>query len=115
MLSLFCLLNVYKTSTAVSQTTEMKGSSAEEIQTTEGERDKNKLRGKERVLTPSLPSSLGELESIAVTHGAEEDHCQRHQSQLHSPRCLPGSAGSPPATRWMRWGVGGGAFPLRDR
>lgn len=64
------------------------------------------------ILTPSLPSRLGELESIAVTHGAEEDHCQRHQSQLHSPCCLRGHAGSPPATRWIRWG---GPLPLWDR
>lgn len=70
----------------------------------------NKLR--KRALTPSLPSRLGELESIAVTHGAEEDHCQRHQSQLHSPCCLPGHAGSPPATRWIRWG---GPLPLWGR
>lgn len=64
------------------------------------ERDENKLRKRE--LTPSLPSRLGELESIAVTHGAEEDHRQRHQSQLHSPCCLLGHAGSPPVTGWNR-------------
>lgn len=40
MLSLLCLLNVYKTSTTVTQTTEMKASSAEK----EEQRDKNKLR-----------------------------------------------------------------------
>lgn len=61
---------------------------------------------------PSLPSRLGELESFAVTHGAEEDHCQRHHSQLHSLCCLSGYAGSPPATRWIRWG---GPLPLWDR
>lgn len=105
MLSLLCLLNVFKTSTTVTQTTVTKGSSAEEE-----ERDQNKLR--KRGLTPSLPSRLGELENIAMTHGAEEDHCQRHQSQLHSPCCLPGHAGSPPATRWIRWG---GPLPLWDR
>lgn len=106
MLSLLCLLNVYKTSTTVTQTAETKGSSAEE----EEKGDQNKLRKRE--LTPSLPSRLGEFENIAVTHGAEEDHCQRHQSQLHSPCCLPGYAGSPPATRWIRWG---GPLPLWDR
>lgn len=95
MLSLLCLLNVYKTFTTVTQTTEMKASSAEKEQ----RRDKNKLRKWE--LTPSLPSCL--LESIAVTHGAEEDHRQHHQSQLHSPCCLSGHTGSPPATRWSRY------------
>lgn len=44
----------------------------------------------------SMPSRLGELQNITVTHGAEKDHCQRHQSQLHSLCCLPGYAGSPP-------------------
>lgn len=97
MLSLLCLLNVYKTSTTVTQATEMKASSAEK----EERRDKNKLRKWE--LTPSLPSCLRELESIAVTHGAEEDHRQHHQSQLHSPCCLSGHTGSPPATRWSRY------------
>lgn len=61
---------------------------------------------KEKELTPSLPSCLGELERIAVTHGAEEDHCQCHQSQLHSPCCLPGHAGSPPCDQMDQ---GGGA------
>lgn len=97
MLSLLCSLNVYKTSTTVTQTTEMKASSAEK----EERRDKNKLRKWE--LTPSLPSCLRELESIAVTHGAEEDHRQHHQSQLHSPCCLSGHTGSHPATRWSRY------------
>lgn len=97
MLSLLCLLNVYKTCTTVTPATEMKASSAEK----EEWRDKNKLRKWE--LTPSLPSCLRELESIAVTHGAEEDHRQHHQSQLHSPRCLSGHTGSPPATRWSRY------------
>lgn len=69
-------------------------------------------REKSGELTPSLPSRLRELQIIAVTHGAEEDHCQCHQSQLHSPCCLPGHAGSPPATRWIRWG---GPLPLWDR
>lgn len=95
MLSLLCLLNVYKTFTTVTQTTEMKASSAEKEQ----RRHKNKLRKWE--LTPSLPSCF--LESIAVTHGAEEDHRQHHQSQLHSPCCLSGHTGSPPATRWSRY------------
>lgn len=89
MVSLLCLLNVYDTSTTVTQTTETKTSSAEE----EDRSDTNKLRKRE--LTPSLPSRLGELKSFAVTHGAEEDHRQRHQSQLHSPCCLPGHTGSP--------------------
>lgn len=97
MLSLLCLLNVYKTCTTVTQATEMKASSAEK----EERRDKNKLRKWE--LTPSLPSCLRELESIAVTHGAEEDHRQHHQSQLHSPCCLSGQTGSSPATRWSRY------------
>ena len=66
----------------------------------------------QKVLTPSVSSGLGELDDIAVTHGAEEDYCQCHQSQLHSPCCLPGHAGSPPATRWIRWG---GPLPLWDR
>lgn len=97
MLSLLCLLNVYKTFTTVTQATEMKASSAEK----EERRDKNKLR--KCKLTPSLPSCLGQLESIAVTHGAEEDHRQHHQSQLHSPCCLSGHTGSHPATRWSRY------------
>ena len=88
----------------MTQTAETKGSSAGEGEKYE---TKNKLRKRE--LTTSLPSRLGELENIAVTHGAEEDHCQRHQSQLHSPCCLRGHAGSPPATRWIRLG-GGGPF-----
>lgn len=88
---------MFKTCTTVTQATEMKASGAER----EERRDKNKLRKWE--LTPSLPSSLRELESIAVTHGAEEDHRQHHQSQLHSPCCLSGHTGSPPATRWSRY------------
>lgn len=40
MLSLLCLLNVYKTSTTVSQTTEMKASSSAK----EERKDKSKLR-----------------------------------------------------------------------
>lgn len=89
MLSLLCLLNVYETSTTVSQTTETKASSAKERDTG----DENNLSGRE--LTPSLPSRLGELESIAVTHGAEKNHRQRHQSQLHSPGCLFSTQGPP--------------------
>ena len=86
----------------------MKGSITQEAE----EKKEIKNKQKKRELTPSLPSRLGELENITVTHGAEEDHCQHHQSQLHSPCCLPGHAGSPPATRWIRWG---GALPQWDR
>lgn len=53
------------------------------------------LRKKQKetsTLTSSLSSCFGGLEVIAVTHGAEEDNCQHHQSQMHSP-CCPVTAG----------------------
>lgn len=113
MLSLLCSLNVYKTSTTtVTQTTVTKGSRLKRKKRKKKEIKTHWKREKSGELTPSLPSRLRELQSIAVTHGAEEDHCQCHQSQLHSPCCLPGLAGSPPATRWIRWG---GPLPLWDR
>lgn len=55
-------------------------------------------------LTSSLSSCFGGLEVIGVTHGAEEDNCQRHQSQMHSP-CCPVTLG--PACRQTdhSWGA----------
>lgn len=101
MLSLFCLWNVHKT--------------WEPDRRNKSQHAEEETCVKEwnlRELTPFLPPRLGELDSIAVTHGAEEDHCQHHQSQLHSPCCLLGHAGSPPAARWIRWGGGGGPSTL---
>ncbi len=78
MLSLLCLLNVYKMSTTVSQTTEKKGSITEE----EGKkRDQNKLRKRENsprlclLALESLRESLWPMELRKTIASATSPSC----------------------------------------
>lgn len=88
-LSLLCLLNVYETPNRSESDSEDEnqrcGRWIKPLKERKKLKNKSERQQRRKQLTPSQPPRLGELESIAVTHGAEKNHRQRHQSQLHSP------------------------------
>lgn len=101
MLSLLCLLNVYETSTTVTQTTETKANAAEEEEKT----DENKLSRREN--SPRL--CLLALESLRASLWPME--LRKIIASATSPSCIVlvtflAAQGPPAATRWSRCDCG---------
>lgn len=102
-LSLLCRFNVLRDTQPLRVRPQRGEPAAQQTDGTTGRKRDNNKRGQRRKgLTPVQPPRL-ELESIAVTHGAEKNHRQRHQSQLHSPgRPSSAAQGRTPATGHSR-------------